>query len=317
MDTHLGKSIKLYLADGSPHGILTAEIMNWTGHLVSGPRAKLPELIKRPEMNRTGIYFLIGSDPEITEKPVVYIGESDNVGKRLIQHNKDDSKDFWEKTCVLTSKDQNLTKAHVRYLESRLIAISQDVSRAHIANGTAPASNMFLPEADQADMEYFIAQIRLMLPALGLEFLREKPRVIKPCDQSNKDELQSAQDASPVFIAHSKKHDITAYAQEIDGDFVVLQGSEAMAEWIGAANKSSYKPLYERLFAEGKLLLNPENTKAIFQDNIVFKSPSAALSVVFGSARNGRKFWKVKETSQTYAEWQDAQIEFSTSEEAA
>ena len=307
---HTGKSIKLYLVDGTPQGILTAEFMNWTGHVLSGPRTLLPELLKRQEMSRTGIYFLTGSDPDNAGKQIIYIGESDNVGKRLFQHNKDESKDFWEKACIITSKDQNLTKAHIRYLESRLITISQNMARAKVHNNTAPLGDSFLPEADQADMEYFISQIRLILPVLGLEFLREKPRLNNNLDRSQSiSENSESDNPSPIFIARSKKHDIVAEAQEIEGDFVILSGSEAVSEWIGKAEHSSYTSLYDSLFQEGRLMLNDQKSKAIFQEDISFKSPSAAAAVVFGRASNGRVEWKVKETNQSYADWQDAQIE--------
>ena len=92
-----GRSIRLFLVDGTPNGLLTAEIMNWTGHVLTGPRSKLGELVQRPEVGRTGIYFLVGADPENSFRSLVYIGESDDVGKRLKQHNKPEEqggKDF-------------------------------------------------------------------------------------------------------------------------------------------------------------------------------------------------------------------------------
>ncbi|MFC2991299.1 hypothetical protein [Halomonas tibetensis] len=74
-----GRSIRLFLVDGTPNGLLTAEIMNWTGHVLTGPRSKLSELVQRPECGRTGIYFLVGPDPENSLRPLVYIGESDDT----------------------------------------------------------------------------------------------------------------------------------------------------------------------------------------------------------------------------------------------
>ena len=122
-----GRSIRLFLVDGTPNGLLTAEIMNWTGHVLTGPRSKLSELVQRRECARTGVYFLIGPDPDDPLRHHVYVGESDDVAQRLKQHNRSEDqggKDFWEKVCLVTSKDQNLTKAHVKYLESKLIAIA-------------------------------------------------------------------------------------------------------------------------------------------------------------------------------------------------
>ena len=34
----------MFLVDGSGNGVITAEIMNWTGRAVVSPRSKLPDL---------------------------------------------------------------------------------------------------------------------------------------------------------------------------------------------------------------------------------------------------------------------------------
>jgi len=115
-----GRSIRLVLVDGTPNGLLTAEIMNWTGHVLTGPRSKLSKLVQRPEAGRAGIYFLVGPDPDNSFKHLVYIGDPDDVGARLKQHNRPEEqggKDFWEKVCIVTSKDPNLTKARVNYVK--------------------------------------------------------------------------------------------------------------------------------------------------------------------------------------------------------
>ena len=135
-----GRSIRLFLVDGLANGLLTAEIMNWTGHALTGSRSRLPELVQRPECARTGVYFLVGTDPDNALRPLVYIGESDDVAKRLKQHHRPEDqggKDFWEKVCLITSKDQNLTKAHVKFLESRLLALAKQSGRCGLINGTA------------------------------------------------------------------------------------------------------------------------------------------------------------------------------------
>lgn len=302
MDTlHKGKSIKLHLVDGSPQGLLTAEIMNWTGHVVSASRSKIADLIKRPETSRTGVYFLTGPDPDIAGKHVVYIGESDTVGDRLKQHNKDETKDFWDSACIVTSKDQNLTKAHVRYIESRLISITQNMGRAKLHNANAPDYGS-LPEADLADMEYFISQIRLVLPVLGLDFLRERPQV----RASSQEETGMISSDNPVFVIQSKKHGLNAEAQEIDGDFIVMAGSDTRKEWAGNAHHS-YHQLYDSLVNDGKIV--SKGDKVVFIEDISFKSPSAAAAMIFGRVSNGRTAWKVKGTTKTYADWQDEQIE--------
>lgn len=303
-----GKSIKLFMVDGSPQGILTLEVMNWTGHILAGPRTKIAELVQRPEMRKTGIYFLTGPDPDGSSRTMVYVGESDNVGTRLKQHNKDEVKDFWERAFIITSKDQNLTKAHARYLEGRFISIAQDVGSAKLFNGTAP-KNENLPEADIADMEYFIAQVRLILPVLGLNFLREKAKLTSQNQQGNVVSIEGDNAASPIFEIISKKHKIYAQAKEIDGEFIVLSGSNAQATWIGQNGQdTSYGRLHKFLYEESKLIEDAKNSIGVFQEDVTFNSPSAAAAVIYGRASNGRTSWKVKGTSKTYEDWQNEQL---------
>ena len=297
-----GRSIRLFLVDGSPNGLLTAEIMNWTGHVLMGPRSRLSELVQRPEVGRTGVYFLVGPDPENGLRPQVYIGESDDVGKRLKQHNRPEDqggKDFWEKVCLVTSKDQNLTKAHVKYLESLFTERARELGRCKLMNGTANEYGN-LPEADLADMAFFAEQVRTVLPVLGLEFLRDHRRPVAETQPATTPEPDS-----PVFELKVPKHGIEARAREIDGEFVVLEGSSARARWV--AENHGYKALHEQLCEEG--ILGPaEGELRTFTADYAFSSPSAAAAVVSGRNANGRRQWVTEEGGQTYGAWQDRQV---------
>jgi hypothetical protein len=296
-----GRSIRLFLVDGTPNGLLTAEIMNWTGHVLTGPRSKLSELVQRSEAGRTGIYFLVGPDPDNSFKQLVYIGESDDVGTRLKQHNRPEEqggKDFWEKVCIVTSKDQNLTKAHVKHLESKLISAAKEVNRCTLKNGTAH-DYVSLPESDLADMEFFINQIRTILPVLGLDFLRELNRLSK-AEGASKAESQK----SPIFKLEIPKHGVVARAQEIDGEFFVLKGSMARDRWIGGSG--GYQSLFQQLVDDGMLL--PEGSLRRFVDDCTFSSPSAAAGVVAGRNSNGRINWVAEDTLQTYGDWQSEKV---------
>jgi len=298
-----GRSIRLFLVDGSPNGLLTAEIMNWTGHTLTGPRTRLSELVKRPECSRTGIYFLVGPDPDNTARPLVYIGESDDVAKRLKQHNQPEDKggkDFWERVCLITSKDQNLTKAHVKYLESQLISLATASGRCGLKNGTAH-EYINLPEADQADMAFFIEQIRTILPVLGFDFLREA--AAKPL---NTDSASTTPPPSPTFELTLPKYNIKAQAQEVDGDFIVLAGSKAREKWVGV--HGGYEGLFDQLLTDG-VLESAEGQDCVFTKDHAFSSPSAAAAVVSGRSANGRISWFVEGTKTTYGEWQANQVE--------
>ncbi len=299
-----GRSLRLFLVDGTPHGLLTAEIMNWTGHVLTGPRSKLTELVQRPECARTGIYFLVGPDPADDLRTRVYVGESDDVAQRLKQHNRPEEqggKDFWERVCLVTSKDQNLTKAHVKYLESKLIGIAGGLGRCVMGNGTAH-DYVGLPESDRADMAYFLEQIRTVLPVLGFDFLREHPKPSAPAITTQAP-LTSA--VSPRFRLDVPKHAVTAFANEVDGEFIVLKGSAARHSWVGVGG--GYEALFKQLVAEGVLVAGAGG-HLVFSDDFAFRSPSAAAAVVSGRSANGRKYWLVEGTTQSYADWQDQQL---------
>ena len=141
-----GKSIRLFLVDGRPTGLLVAEVSNWTGKILVAPRAQLADPVKRNEAHRTGIYLLVGDDPAASGQSRVYVGEADSVGKRLVQHSRDEAKDFWDRAIAVVSKDENLTKAHARYLESRFIQLIRASGRAALDNATSPDLPS-LPEA--------------------------------------------------------------------------------------------------------------------------------------------------------------------------
>lgn len=312
MSSNNGRTLKLFLVDGAPNGLLTAEIMNWTGHVITGPRSRLDELIQRPESKRTGVYFLVGPDRGPGIGTQVYIGETDDVTQRLSAHNRPEEKggkDFWEKVCVVTSKDANLTKGHIKYLESRLIRIAQQAGRCELLNNTDPGYDN-LPEADRSDMQFFLSQIQTLLPVLGYEFLRESPKL----------PLISAQDFSatvavtangmevhsPIFIGDVRKYGITAKGQEINGEFVVFKGSKARLDWEGV--DGTYTNLFRELVRTNVIVQTSDGLHREFSKDYAFSSPSAAAAVVAGRSANGRTHWIDSATGQTYGTWQEARV---------
>lgn len=300
----VGRTIKLYLVDGAPGGLVTAEILNWTGHVITGPRSRLTDLVARPEaQQRTGVYFLVGPEEAL---PQVYIGESDEIDKRLEAHGKPQTKggkDFWERVCVVISKDGNLTKGHVKYLESRFLQLAQQAARAQLVNDKMPEYRN-LPEADIADMEFFITQVQTLLPVLGMDFLRPTP---KPQAAAGG---EAGAKASPVFHGDVKKHGIKAKAQEIDGEFVVMEGSLTRKQWEGAA--SGYRALFEQLLEAGVLAPTVDGKFNVFTRDYAFDSSSAAGAVVTGRSCNGLVHWVDPHSGLNYGAWRSAASEVDT-----
>jgi predicted GIY-YIG superfamily endonuclease len=307
MNQALGKHIRLYLVDGSPIGIMTAEIMGWTGKVLSFPRVLLPDALKRPECGKTGLYFLTGFDEK--QAPMLYIGESDDVSKRLKQHDGDDEKAFFEQVTLVVSKDENLTKSHVRYLENRLIDVARN-NGISLLNGNQ-GSLVALPEAEQSDMEHIIQQLRILLPVLGLTFLQNRPqrKTTQATTLENNDNTEEAVTFELVYL----NGQIRATAYEANGEFVLEKGSivrnldsedyqNGFQDFEYFRNRfKSFKSLCASV--EGKPLILK------IAEDIPFKSPSGAANFVTGANYNGRKHWKVKDTGQSYGDWRQTQLE--------
>lgn len=296
-----GKSVQLYLVDGTPGGLMIAEIVNWTGKILSCPRSKLESLLKRPEVEGTGVYILLGDDPDNPLQPLAYIGETDEVKKRLIQHNR--STEFWNRVVAITNKDLNMTKAHVRYLEHQMISRTRAAKRSKVQNANDAVMSP-LPEAAQSDMEQFLEQVELILPLLNVNILRKPQTVTTPSASQTVD--PGITETPTLFEYHNPRRGLKARAQEVDGEFVVLEGSEAA---IGFSQPDhSYYHLRMDLESDGTLVPTANREILAFSRDYVFSSPSAAGAVVNGGVTNGRRSWRVIGTGQTYDAWHESKI---------
>jgi hypothetical protein len=264
-------TIKLFLLKGEAQSLRTAELLNWTGKAVAGPRSELEDLLAREELDKSGIYFLIGVDPE-SGKPAAYIGEAEIVRDRLRQHR---DKEFWVQAIVFVSKDENLTKSHVRYLEGRLIQEAQAVGRFVLLNGQSSGAR--LPESDREDMEVFLDRIRQLLPVLGCDILSP---------------LVEARAKSAGKRLFGKIKGRSSEGQRTAKGFVVFAGSEAVVDLRPSAPKYIVE-LRDQLKADGTL--KDEGDKLRFTRDTEFSSPSMAGAVICGGHVNGLTFWKDKD----------------------
>lgn len=272
----MAKTIKIYLIDGEPNGLKTAELSNWVGQAIVIPRNKLKEIKQRPECNKPAVYFLVGKESEEALLSTAYIGEAENLWNRLSTH--DSSKDFWQTAVAFVSKDNNLTKAHVRYLESRCLSIANKAKRYDLENGTE-SSLPSLSEADMSEMEEFLENLKLLLSALGYPILHE---VV----------AREQKDASdPVFICKGK--DALATGRMTNDGFVVYQGSTATTNISNAVIDRNQK-IIEKLLLN-KYLEKKGGDLYIFVKDYVFNSPSAASDIVLGNSTSGWKKWKTKD----------------------
>jgi hypothetical protein len=206
-----GFSVRIFIPSGEPEGLRIVEKSNWTGQGLVFPRSLWTEARQRPEFKRTGVYVLWGPG-EGGQLPRVYVGEGDSVQVRLDQHAK--GKDYWTHAVVFTSKDQYLNKAHVKYLESRLVGLAITAKRCVLDNGNMPPQPA-LSEADTADAEGFLDDLALCLPLVGVGFFE-------------KAKASSRQERMLYLRAKGIE------AKGFDGSegFVVLAGSQAVREEV-------------------------------------------------------------------------------------
>jgi hypothetical protein len=267
-------TIKLFLTDGKPAGIRTAEISNWTGKAIAGPHSELTQLLQREELLSPGIYFLTGVDAD-TDKPTLYIGEAESVAKRLKQHDKRE----WNQAAAFVSKDENLTKAHIRYLEGALIILAGQSNTVQLLNSASSGAK--LPESDQAEMDVYLEKVLQLLPLLSLGGAVDAFKVIE--SESSQPDAKQAESMLTCTIKG-----LIAKGKRSANGFVVFKGSQAVKEHRVASPRTKVK---REQFVESALLaVNGDHL--VFTHDYEFSSPSAAASIVRGGSSNGLTNWK-------------------------
>lgn len=298
-----GRTIKIYLVDGMASGLRTAELGLSTIKAVVVPRLSLSTSKKRQEIQKTGVYILIGSDPDKPGVQKIYIGEGDTVVTRLNAHNTDEAKDFWDQAVVFVSKDENLTKAHGRYLEAKLVQLALEAKRCTVVNEREPSEFGKLPEPDEDEMNQFIEQAKLLLGTLGYNIFEPVTTQQTPTD--------SEESKSPIPIFHFSGDGFNALCN------VNLESSQFVVKQDALARKRetdslapSYKNLRLQLIDNG-VLMDHNDSSFIFTQDYSFNSITAAAQVVSGQPVNGRAVWKIDNTNTSFAEWQENEIEES------
>jgi Domain of unknown function (DUF4357) len=264
-----GTSIRIFLVDGTPDGLRIVEKSNWTGRALMTSRAQYVDVRQREEFGRPGVYLLRGPADGQGFDSRIYIGEADVPRVRIDSHAK--NKDFWTSLILFTSKDDNLNKAHIRYLESRLVTLAQDAKRAELDNGNAPQLPA-LSEADRADADSFLVDMLLLYPVLAVSAF----------------ELVTQRPAKEPLLRLLGR-DTDAAGRETPEGFVVYKGAKARLEAV-PSTQGFVCELRKKLNEQG-VLIEGQGHLTLNQDYL-FNSPSTAASVLLGRSANGRLEWK-------------------------
>lgn len=263
-----GRTIRQFLIDGTANGRWTCELSNWTGKAYKIPRTYINHCDDREDLTNTGVYFLFGTNDD-TDRQQVYIGETENIIARIKQHVVE--KDFWTECVAFISKDNNLNKAHIKYLENHLYRMAKASNRYEVLNSVVPTESS-ISEMDRAEMDEFIDNMQLMLSVLGHKVL--EPSVTKSAKQN--EHTFSLQDRT----GSKARGRLTAEG------FAVLKGS-IISKTVASSLSPSATNKRNQLF-ENKIV----NDQGEFMQDWLFSSPSLAASIVVGYSINGRAAWK-------------------------
>lgn len=281
-----GKTIKLFLIDGDTNGRLTCELSNWTGKAYKIPRNSIKICSDRPELQTTGVYMLLNKSADLSEKGQLYIGEAEDIFKRLTQHVKE--KDFWNEAIVFISKDENLNKAHIKYLENRLHEIAITANRYELINSQKPTQSS-ISESDKAEMEEFLSNILTLISTLGYNAFEQIRQV------DTKEQIDKAED----LFCISAVRGANGIGKTTSEGFVVFENSQ-VADPITNSYPKTMQKLRETLISEGVIV--KEQDKMILKRDYLFSSSSSAAMIIMGRSANGLTEWKMKsgKTLQDY-----------------
>lgn len=274
----IGKKVTVFMTEGTDVGPRIIEIGNWSGKALYTPRSSANETLNRSEFDNCGIYILksIPTNKDYTER--IYIGEAENLRKRIKDHLKNSDKDFFTEIIIFISSI--LTKSHIRFLESKLINEAIKAKSAEIENSNLTGLP-FLPEAEVSDMIYFLEQIRLILPLAGFRFLI-------PTAISDNQTIESEKNVKDIEYYHIKHSTLIATMYEDDKGFIVKKGSQANKNLSNSITQT-YRDLKKKLISDGSLIEYPD--LYIFNNDVVFNSISAASNIVLGRQSNGNTEW--------------------------
>jgi len=296
-----GKSIKLYIMGEKYKSLKTAELSNWTGKAYIGKRKHVQMLQDIEELASPGIYILI-SEIEDSYQKKIYIGEADEVNKRMAEQFK--QKDWWNDFVVFISKDANLTKSHVRYLERELYDIAlKNKTTIETTNGnTPPGSKLPISECD--DMSDFNENIIFVLNNLGIiDFTKT---------EVNHQKIENTKRESDVFYMSvpGAKGESAKEAKLVivEGTYRLLAGSYIRKDHVSSFASHNYAKLRKQLEEDNFFESSESGSYFKLCKDVDFKSPSAAAAIVRNSSMNGRKEWKLK-NGLNLDEFENRQIE--------
>lgn len=269
-----GKSIELFLVNGTADSLITAELSNWNGKAIKIPRIEVASCT-REDLAQVGVYFLFCKEDDGSDS--VYIGEAENVKERLMQHLRDYQAEkenyYWNTAVVFTGRDLN--KALIRYLENRFTELARSSKRYKVLTKNT-YKNTVLKESQIAVMEEFVDNVKVLINALGY-------KVLEPLVQISENRAET--DDELLYLSSGKAE---ATGKVTSEGFVVMKGAKI--------NKTSEKSLTAgKIKLREKLISSSKLSDFCLLEDMLFSSSSAAADFVLGYSASGPRSWKTKD----------------------
>lgn len=262
-----GKSIELFLVNGTVDSLIIAELSNWSGKAIKIPRIEVASC-NREDIAQAGVYFLFCKEDDSSDS--VYIGEAENVKERLMQHlreyQSEKEKYYWNTAVVFVGRDLN--KALIRYLENRFVEIARSSNRYTVLTKNT-YRNTVMKESQLAVMEEFIDNVKVLINALGY-------KVLEPFSQA--DSPESKMDDETLSLSTGSA---SAYGKVTTEGFVVFAGARVNEKTSAKSLSAGAQKMRQKFFESGKI----ENL--VTAVDILFSSPSAAADFILGYSVSG------------------------------
>lgn len=282
-----GKSINLFLMDGTASGRIKCTLANWTGVAYKLPRTELEKCKGRDDLSQSGVYFLFGTSDQTGEN-VVYIGQAgtrkngEGILYRLQEHKRNPDKDYWTEAVVFTTSNNSFGPTEISYLENRFTNLALTAKRYAVKNGNDPTPGN-ITEEKESELEEFVDYSKIVMGTLGHRVFESLAEVKHPIEINSNIAVEG-----DGLLLHMKRKSrksgqtIEAECKQTTEGFVVLKGSH-----IELNDSDSIPPGIKEARQKAKV-----DENGILQEDVLFKSPSYAAAFVIGGHANGLTEWK-------------------------
>jgi len=287
----MGKNMNYYLMDDISNGRVKCTLANWTGVAYRIPRTELDKCKGRYDLSQSGVYFLFGTSDQ-TGEDVVYIGQAsvrkngEGILYRLQEHKRNPDKDYWTEAVMFTTSNNSFGPTEISYLENRFTNLAIKAKRYIVKNGNDPSPGN-ITEEKESEMEEFIGYSELVMGTLGY-------KVFEPLTETQKSVIINSEiviEKSEGLLLHLKRKSrksgftVEANCEQTTEGFVVLKGSH-----IELSDVESIPPNIKEARQKANI-----DENGVLQEDVLFKSPSAAAGFVVGGSVSGMLEWKTAE----------------------